>query len=118
MSDQLAPAEPALTGGGASTPPGGRGGLRAFLSDVNRRRTWYADALTTLIAIILAFLVGAVLMIISDPAVISQYAYLFTAPELPLGRRGRRSPAPTRHWWPVRSADCGHWPRRLPRRHR
>ncbi|TDT34173.1 ABC transporter permease [Naumannella halotolerans] len=85
MSDQLAPTEPALTGGGASTPPGGRGGLRAFLSDVNRRRTWYADALTTLIAIILAFLVGAVLMIISDPAVISQYAYLFTAPELPLG---------------------------------
>lgn len=43
------------------------------------------ELLTTLVAIILAFAVGAVLMIVSDPAVISQYAYLFTAPQLPLG---------------------------------
>ena len=45
------------------------------------------ELLTTLVAIILAFAVGAVLMIVSDPAVISQYAYLFTAPQLPLGRQ-------------------------------
>ncbi|MGY4719811.1 ABC transporter permease [Naumannella huperziae] len=43
------------------------------------------EAATTLIAIVLAFAVGAVLMIVSDPAVIGQYAYLFTAPQLPLG---------------------------------
>lgn len=36
-------------------------------------------------SILLALIVGAVLMIVSDPDVITQYAYLFTAPALPLG---------------------------------
>ncbi|MFV0407386.1 MAG: ABC transporter permease [Propioniciclava sp.] len=46
-----------------------------------RRRSW----LTTGGSIILALVVGAVLMIVSDPEVIGQYQYLFTAPALPLG---------------------------------
>ncbi len=46
-----------------------------------RGRTWAITAGS----IVLALLVGAVLMIVSDPDVISQYAYLFTAPALPLG---------------------------------
>ena len=36
-------------------------------------------------SIVLALLAGAVLMVVSDPDVITQYAYLFTAPALPLG---------------------------------
>lgn len=43
------------------------------------------DVLITLLAFVLAFVVGAVLMIVSDPEVSSQFAYLFTAPGLPLG---------------------------------
>ena len=39
----------------------------------------------TLAAIVLALLVGAVLMVVSDSDVITLYAYLFTAPGLPLG---------------------------------
>ncbi|SDD80493.1 ABC transporter permease [Auraticoccus monumenti] len=50
-----------------------------------RWRSQLVTALITLAAFVLAFLVGAVLMIVSDPEVISQYAYLFTAPGLPLG---------------------------------
>ncbi|MFV0452746.1 MAG: ABC transporter permease [Propioniciclava sp.] len=46
-----------------------------------RRRRW----LTVLASIVLALLIGAILMIISDPEVIGQYQYLFTAPALPLG---------------------------------
>lgn len=46
-----------------------------------RRRRW----ITTLGSIVLALLIGAVLMIVSDPDVIGQYKYLFTAPALPLG---------------------------------
>lgn len=38
----------------------------------------------TLAAIVLALLAGAILMVVSDPEVISLYAYLFTAPQLPL----------------------------------
>ncbi|WP_232821658.1 ABC transporter permease [Desertihabitans aurantiacus] len=45
----------------------------------------WRDVLITALAFVLAFLVGAVLMIVSDPAVVGQYAYLFTAPQLPLG---------------------------------
>jgi ABC-type uncharacterized transport system permease subunit len=36
-------------------------------------------------SIVLALIAGAVLMVVSDPDVITQYAYLFTAPGLPLG---------------------------------
>lgn len=39
----------------------------------------------TLASIVLALLAGAILMVVSDPEVISQYAYLFSAPGLPLG---------------------------------
>jgi len=46
-----------------------------------RGRTWAITAGS----ILLALLVGAVLMIVSDPDVITLYAYLFTAPGLPLG---------------------------------
>lgn len=46
-----------------------------------RRRRW----ITTGGSILLALLVGAVLMVVSDPDVIGQYRYLFTAPALPLG---------------------------------
>ncbi|MDN5569999.1 MAG: ABC transporter permease [Propionibacteriaceae bacterium] len=46
-----------------------------------RGRRW----LTTAGSIVLALLVGAILMVVSDEEVIGQYAYLFTAPALPLG---------------------------------
>lgn len=46
-----------------------------------RGRSWAITAGS----ILLALIVGAVLMIVSDPDVITQYAYLFTAPALPLG---------------------------------
>lgn len=36
-------------------------------------------------SIVLALVVGAILMVVSDTEVISKYAYLFTAPALPLG---------------------------------
>lgn len=45
---------------------------------------WRASA-ATLAAIVLALIAGALLMIVSDPDVISLFAYLFTAPALPLG---------------------------------
>ncbi len=45
----------------------------------------WKDVLITLLAFLLAFLVGAVLMVASDPEVSSQFAYLLTAPSLPLG---------------------------------
>ena len=45
---------------------------------------WRGPAITVS-AIVLALLVGAVLMVVSDPDVITLYAYLFTAPGLPLG---------------------------------
>lgn len=46
-----------------------------------RRRRWAVTAGS----MVLALLAGAVLMIVSDEAVASQFAYLFTAPQLPLG---------------------------------
>ena len=46
-----------------------------------RGRTWAITAGS----IVLALIAGAVLMVVSDPDVITQYAYLFTAPGLPLG---------------------------------
>lgn len=39
----------------------------------------------TLAAIVLALIAGAILMVVSDPDVIGLFAYLFTAPALPLG---------------------------------
>nr|WP_051208097.1 ABC transporter permease [Propionicicella superfundia] len=44
----------------------------------------WREAATTAAAILLALLVGAILMIVSDPDVAGQWAYLFTAPHLPL----------------------------------
>lgn len=46
-----------------------------------RGRRWAVTAGS----VVLALLAGAVLMIASDDAVASQFAYLFTAPQLPLG---------------------------------
>lgn len=43
------------------------------------------NSMITAGSIVLALLVGAVLMTVSDPEVIGRYAYLFTAPGLPLG---------------------------------
>lgn len=40
---------------------------------------------TSVAAVFLALVVGALLMVFSDPAVASQFAYLFSAPALPLG---------------------------------
>ena len=39
----------------------------------------------TVAAFVLALLVGAVLMVVADPQVIGNFAYLFTAPHLALG---------------------------------
>ncbi len=46
-----------------------------------RWRSW----VVTLASIVLALVVGAVLMVAADPEVAGQFAYLFTAPSLPLG---------------------------------
>lgn len=53
--------------------------MAAYATD--RWRTWA----TTLAAILLALIVGAVLMVVTDPAVMADFAYLFTAPQLALG---------------------------------
>jgi simple sugar transport system permease protein len=45
---------------------------------------WHTWA-TTLAAIVLALIVGAILMVVTDPAVMANFAYLFTAPQLALG---------------------------------
>ena len=45
---------------------------------------WRGIAITVA-AFVLALLAGAILMIVSDPEVAGQFAYLFTAPALPLG---------------------------------
>lgn len=54
-----------------------------------RRPTWWQAHgrawVVTVASFVLALLVGASLMVVSDPDVITQYAYLFTAPGLPLG---------------------------------
>ncbi|MGO1974065.1 MAG: ABC transporter permease [Propionibacteriaceae bacterium] len=75
-------AEPQHDGGGGLlarlATGGGSGGRGRFTFP-------WRDVVTTLMAFVLAFLVGALLMIFSDSDVRSQFAYLFTAPELPLG---------------------------------
>jgi ABC-type uncharacterized transport system permease subunit len=45
-----------------------------------RRRVPWVDVITTVAAIVLAFAVGAVLMIVSDTEVRSTYAYFFARP--------------------------------------
>ena len=55
----------------------------------SRVREWarsrWRDWVITLAAFVLALIVGAILMIAADPAVSSNFAYLFTAPGLALG---------------------------------
>lgn len=46
---------------------------------------WWRGFAITLAAIVLALVAGAILMVVSDPDVITLYAYLFSAPALPLG---------------------------------
>mgnify|MGYP006357021269 FL=1 len=48
-------------------------------------RTRWRDWTITLAAFVLALLVGAILMIVADPVVAGNFAYLFTAPGLALG---------------------------------
>ncbi len=48
-----------------------------------RQLPWRGIAITVA-AIVLALIAGAILMVVSDPEVIGLYAYLFTAPGLPL----------------------------------
>lgn len=50
-----------------------------------RRRTWVRDGIITLAAFILAFLVGAILMVISDPGIMDKFAYFFAQPGDALG---------------------------------
>ncbi|HEU5485698.1 MAG TPA: ABC transporter permease, partial [Microlunatus sp.] len=45
-----------------------------------RRQIPWTDVITTVAAIVLAFVVGAILMIVSDTEVRSQYAYFFARP--------------------------------------
>lgn len=49
-----------------------------------RSRRWVGVA-TTLIALVLAFTVGAVVMVVSDPNVVSKFAYFFSRPGDALG---------------------------------
>ncbi len=49
-----------------------------------RARIPWRELATTAAAIVLALLIGAVLMVVSDAEVASQFAYLFSAPQLPL----------------------------------
>ncbi|MBK8447744.1 MAG: ABC transporter permease [Micropruina sp.] len=55
----------------------------------NRLRAWasarWRDWTITLAAFVLALIVGAILMIVADPEVAGNFAYLFTAPGLALG---------------------------------
>ena len=60
---------------------------------------WAANTFTvTLLSLVLAIVVGAVLMIISDPAVLSTYSYISSRPsdaiqlQLDVGQRGVREP--------------------------
>lgn len=68
--------EPTAPPSELTTPPTGRRAGFSF--------EWRTFAVT-LAAIVLALVAGAILMVVSDPDVISLYAYLFTAPALPLG---------------------------------
>ena len=45
-----------------------------------RRQIPWTDVITTVAAIVLAFIVGAILMIVSDTEVRSTYAYFFARP--------------------------------------
>lgn len=50
------------------------------MSDRARRQIPWAEVITTIAAIVLAFIVGAILMIVSDTEVRSTYAYFFDRP--------------------------------------
>lgn len=54
------------------------------LTNVMTSGSLWRDIATTAAAIVLALLVGAILMIMSDPDVAKQWNYLFSAPALPL----------------------------------
>jgi ABC-type uncharacterized transport system permease subunit len=68
---------PAVPGGGPDEP-GGRGPLllRFFAQNL-----WAANTVTvTLLALVLAILIGAVLIVVSDPDVLSTYGYITARP--------------------------------------
>jgi len=54
------------------------------------RSGWWTEVWTTIAAIVLALIVGAVLMVVSDPEVISKYAYFFYRPSDALSATGAK----------------------------
>ncbi|GAB3914864.1 hypothetical protein GCM10011575_40630 [Microlunatus endophyticus] len=44
------------------------------------RSSWWTEILTTIAAIVLALIIGAVVMVVSDPDVLDKYAYFFYRP--------------------------------------
>lgn len=54
------------------------------------RRLPWGEIGTTLAAFVLALVIGALLMVFSDAEIAGQFAYLFTAPQLPLGSAAER----------------------------
>lgn len=58
-------------------------GPQDYLRTLPRRIPW-RELGTTAAAIVLALIIGAILMVVSDTHVASQFAYLFSAPQLPL----------------------------------
>lgn len=61
-----------------------RPSVSSRLLGVFRGGSLWQEIRTTVAAIALALVVGAVLMIVADPEIAGQWAYLFTAPQLPL----------------------------------
>lgn len=63
----------------SATDAPARGAFADYLS-----RRWREWAITVA-AVLLAFIIGAILMVVADPQVSGNFAYLFTAPQLALG---------------------------------
>jgi ABC-type uncharacterized transport system permease subunit len=80
--------EPAATGestagtdGAAADERSGEGAWRRLLDGVVVGRPWFV----TVLAILLALVVGAILIVVSDKDVLGEYGYFFAAPGDPLG---------------------------------
>jgi general nucleoside transport system permease protein len=68
------------SGAGASANPSGSGAGETRRRGSRRRQIPWTDVITTVAAIVLAFIVGAILMIVSDTEVRSTFAYFFARP--------------------------------------
>ena len=51
------------------------------------RSRWWVGAVTTVVALVLAFVVGAVVMVLADPDVTEKFSYFFARPEISKGTR-------------------------------